>query len=94
MRSASSAPANIAEGFGSYRHGEFGRLLRVAQSELADTHNHLGDGVDRHHWSETEAKPIQDLADRALGVSTRLLQHLSTTEAPSPWTERGRHSKK
>jgi four helix bundle protein len=93
MRSASSAPSNIAEGFGYYRHAEFGRHLRIAKSELPETHNHLGDGVDRHHWSPTQAKPIQDLADRAIAVSTRLLQHLATTEAPRRWKEEKRKKK-
>ena len=59
MRSASSAPANIAEGFGYYRHAEFGRLLRIAKSELVETHNHLGDGVDRHHWSRLKRKQFR-----------------------------------
>jgi len=85
--SASSAPSNIAEGFAYYRHAEFARYVRIAKASENETHNHLGDGVDRHHWSPREAKAAQDLADRAIGAATRLLQYLMTTEAPT-WRKR------
>ena len=45
--SAASAPRNLAEGFGCYRHPEFARYTRIAKASLVETHNHLGDGVDR-----------------------------------------------
>jgi len=80
--SAASAPANLAEGFGYYRHPEFARHTRTAKSSLMETHNHLGDGVDRRHWSASEARPLQDLADRAIGACVRLLAHLETSDAP------------
>jgi four helix bundle protein len=87
--STSSAPTNIAEGFGYYRHAEFARHVRIAKSELLETHHHLIDGVDRGHWSREQATPLQKLADRAAGASTRLLKYLMTTEAPSRWPKRG-----
>ena len=90
--SASSAPTNIAEGFGYYRHPEFARHVRIAKSEILETHQHLGDGVDRHHWTREQASPIQELADRAAGASTGLLKHLMTTDAPSQW--RGRRPRR
>ena len=83
--SASSAPANIAEGFGHYRHPEFARHVRIAKGSIIETHNHLGDGVDRRHWSREQAIPLQELADRAAGASTRLLQYLMKTDAPAGW---------
>src|SRR5690242_6929151 len=42
--SARSAPANLAEGFGCYRHPEFARYVRIARASLLEAHNHLGDG--------------------------------------------------
>ena len=81
--SAASAPSNLAEGFGCYRHPEFARYTRVAKASLMETHNHLGDGVDRHHWSPREATPLQELADRAVGACVRLLRYLESTDAPS-----------
>jgi four helix bundle protein len=80
--SAASAPSNLAEGFACYRHPEFARYTRFAKASLMETHNHLGDGVDRHHWSPREATPLQHLADRAVGASVRLLRHLESTDAP------------
>src|SRR5437899_10998369 len=63
--SARSAPSNLAEGFGCYRHPEFARYSRVARSSLIETHNHLGDGVDLKYWSPTEAARLRAPADRA-----------------------------
>ena len=81
--SASSGPTNIAEGFGCYRHTEFARYTRIARSSLIETHNHLGDGIDRGYWSERDVQPLLDFADRATGATTRLMQYLMSTEAPA-----------
>jgi four helix bundle protein len=86
--SAASAPRNLAEGFAAYRHPEFARYTRIARSSLNETHNHLGDGVDRGHWSWREAGPPQELADRAIGAATRLLHYLETSDAPSSRSRR------
>ena len=83
--SAASAPTNLAEGFAYYRHGEFARHVRIARSEIVETHNHLGDGVQRGYWSLQRAMPLRHLANRARGAATGLLEHLLTTEAPSDW---------
>jgi four helix bundle protein len=80
--SAASAPANLSEGFGYYRHPEFARHTRVAKSSLMETQNHLMDGVDRKFWSLERARPIYQLADRAIGKCVRLLEHLESTDAP------------
>lgn len=79
---AASAPRNLAEGFGSYRHPEFARYTRVAKASLIETHNHLADGVDRHHWSPAEATTLQQIDDRAVGACVRLLRYLESTDAP------------
>jgi four helix bundle protein len=80
--SAASAPRNLAEGFGCYLHPEFARYTRVAKASLIETHNHVSDGVDRHHWTHPQDVPLQDLADRAVGACVRLLRHLESTDAP------------
>src|SRR6266487_5748509 len=67
MESASSAPSNLSEGFGYYRHPEFAKHTRIAKSSLMETQNHLADGVDRKFWSAERARPIHELADRAIG---------------------------
>jgi four helix bundle protein len=82
QESAASACSNLAEGFGCYRHPEFGRYARIARSSLIETHNHLGDGVDRQLWSPHEAAALQELANRATGATTRLIRYLENTDAP------------
>jgi four helix bundle protein len=84
--SAASAPANLAEGFGYYRHPEFAKHTRIAKASLMESHNHLGDGIDRGFWSAEAAGPLRHLADRAIGACVRLLAHLETSDAPG--TER------
>ena len=82
LDSAASGPANLAEGFGYYRHPEFAKHTRIAKASLMETHNHLGDGVDRGFWSADRIGPLLKLADRAIGATVGLLQHLETTDAP------------
>jgi four helix bundle protein len=79
---AASGPADLAEGFGYYRHPEFAKHMRIAKASLLETQNHLGDGIDRGHWSADRIQPVLNLVDRAIGATVRLLQHLETTEAP------------
>ena len=62
---AASGPSNLSEAFGAYGHPEAARYVRIACSSLMETHNHLGDGVDRHHWTKEQAEPLQDLAEDA-----------------------------
>jgi len=90
--SASSAPTNLAEGFACYRHPVFARYVRVAKSSLTETHNHLGDGVDRRYWKPQHAKPLQELADRAIGASVRLVEYLESTDAPKSRSRRPKRS--
>jgi len=82
MESAASAPANLAEGFGYYRHPEFAKHTRIAKSSLMETQNHVGDGVDRGHWTAERAEPLTKLANRAIGACVGLLAHLETSDAP------------
>src|SRR5262245_41329338 len=80
--SASSATANLAEGFGYYRHPEFAKYTRIAKSSLMETQNHLRDGVDRHFWSASQVDPLLHVANRAIGACVRLLAWLESTDAP------------
>ena len=86
--SASSAPSNIAEGFGCYYHKLFARYVRIGRASLNETHNHLGDGVDRRHWIHPQALLLQELADRAIAASTGLMSYLARTEAPTRYGKR------
>ena len=46
-RSASSAPRNIAEGFGRFLPGDFARFIRTARGSLEETQDHLDAGRER-----------------------------------------------
>jgi four helix bundle protein len=83
--SASSAPANLAEGFGYYDHPEFARHVRIAKASLHKTHNHLQDGVDREFWNEATVAPLLKLANDAAGKCVKLAKYLSNTDAPGSW---------
>jgi four helix bundle protein len=70
--SSSSAPSNIAEGFGRFRPGDFARFLEIAVASLKETQNHLIDGLDRGYL----ANPLysrQNLTRAALKSTTNLM---------------------
>ena len=81
-RSSSSAPRNIAEGFGRYLPGEFMRYLRVANGELKETSESLQDGCDRGYFLEDQIAPLQRLSRRASKAATCLIAYLRTADAP------------
>ena len=89
--SASSGPANIAEGFGYYDHPEFARHVRIAKASPDETHNHLN-GVDRHFWSQERIEPLLRLADNAAGKCVKLANYLASTNAPGSWRKPRRRS--
>jgi four helix bundle protein len=83
--SASSATSNISEAFGYYRHPEAARHARIAKASLTETHNHLGDGVDRSFWTLEDVKPLQVLARRAIGATIGWICYLESSETPKPY---------
>jgi four helix bundle protein len=82
---ASSGPSNISEAFGYYRHPDAARFARIAKSSLTETHNHLGDGVDRHYWKAEDVAPLLALAKRAIGATTGWIRRLETSKTPEPY---------
>jgi four helix bundle protein len=86
--SAASGPSNIAEGFGRYEPAEFRRFLRIANGSLVETSNHLRDGVDRRHFSQTDIEELLRLAKRASAATTSLMRYLKTATPPNPRTTR------
>jgi four helix bundle protein len=77
-KSASSAPRNIAEGFGRFWPAEFAHKLRIARGELRETHDHLGLAIDQKYIDVHDYAVMFRLADRAIGASTRLLRYLDS----------------
>ena len=71
--SASSAPRNIAEGFGRFRPGDFARFLEIARASLIETRNHLIDGRDRGYLANPLYSRLQNLTRAALKSTTNLM---------------------
>jgi four helix bundle protein len=79
---ARSATANIAEGFGRFRHRDFARFLRIAVGSLHETRDHLIDGHRRGYLSDTELECGVRLSKRACGAAGALIRYLTTTPDP------------
>jgi len=79
---ASSAPANIAEGFGRYRPREMAQYLRVANGSLMETASRIRDGADRGHFTPADIAPLLKLARRASATTTRLARYLDPPRRP------------
>jgi four helix bundle protein len=84
MDSSASAPRNLAEAFGAYRHREAARFARIAKASLDETRNHLLDGIDRRHWRESDIASLMPLSGRAIGATLGWIAHLTNTDTPPP----------
>ena len=73
---ACSAPSLIAEGFGRWGRREFARCLTMARSELLEVQDKLLDLAARAWYPSRDVAALQDLADHALRVVTRLRSSL------------------
>jgi len=80
-KSSSSAPPNIAEGFGRYYPGDFARFIRNALGSLNETRDHLGAGFERRYLTEELYRELKTLANRAIGASVNLVKYLEGCKA-------------
>ena len=80
--STRSAPANIAEGFGRYGHGDFARFCDIAIASFTETENHLR--VARHdgYLSVGDYKALLLLIRRARTATIRLKTYLRSSPTP------------
>ena len=69
-KSSSSAPRNLAEGFGRYLPGDFGRFVRNALGSLNETQDHLDAGLERQYLTKEIHTELKLLARRATGTSS------------------------
>ena len=87
-KSSSSAPPNMAEGFGRYYPGEFARFMRNALGSLNETRDHLGAGFEKSYLSEDLYRELKTLTNRAIGASVNLAKYLDgckgTWRTPRP----------
>ena len=80
-RSASGAPAHVAEGFGRFNPADFARFLVLARSSLMESQNHLRDAVDKGYIPEETRLEHDALAEAALQEVTGLMEYLQSPEA-------------
>ena len=85
--SASSAPANIAEGFGRFGNREFARFSRIAKGSLQESLNHLIDARDRQFIADDELFIEEHHIKKAIHAVTGLIRHLETSREPEPKPE-------
>ena len=74
-----SAPRNIAEGFGRYRHKEFAQFVRIAKGSMAEVLDHFIDAVDNGYLAEAELPGHEYACKRALKAINGLIRYLEST---------------
>ena len=77
--STRSAPANIAEGFGRYGHGDFARFCDIAIGSLNETENHLRVARCEGYLSAGDYRALLFLIRRARTATIRLKSHLRSS---------------
>lgn len=79
---ARSAPSNIAEGFGRYRHKDFARFLRIAVGSLKETRDHMIDGHQSGYITAEELAQSTRLVKRSTAACAALIRYLASTPDP------------
>ena len=75
-KSASSAPANMAEGFGRFWPAEFAHKMHIAIGELRETINHLETALEKKYITDDEHLQMFGLADRAIAKAVKFVEYL------------------
>jgi len=78
-RSAVSAMANIAEGFGSRTNTEFIRFLNISIRSLYETQSHLYIAIDQKYADNDEFKVSDKLATDCINICKGLVRYLSNS---------------
>jgi four helix bundle protein len=79
-RAAVSIPANIAEGYGRTRRGEYLRHLSIAKGSLYELETHLVIAVRLNFVEREETKNIWDIAQDVGKMLNKLIQSLTKDE--------------
>jgi four helix bundle protein len=88
--SSSSAPRNIAEGFGRFVPKDFANFTRMAKASLMETQNHLMHGLEEKYFSKADYEKAWRLSKRALGATRGLHNYLRSCKGRLPWDPRHR----
>jgi four helix bundle protein len=79
-RSASSVPANIAEGCGRNGSGEFGRFLQIALGSTAELEYHLLLARDLNFLQEKDHNELHDRVDELRKMLISLVQKVKVSQ--------------
>ena len=79
---ARSAPRNIAEGFGRYRHREFAQFVRIAKASEVELLNHIEEAFNSGYVSHAERHELEHAARKAIRVANGLIRHLESNPDP------------
>jgi four helix bundle protein len=79
---ARSAPRNIAEGYGRFKHKEFAQFVRIAKGSEAEVLNHLIDAFDQRLITTDELAINEQLTKRAMQAAAGLIRYLESTPDP------------
>ena len=80
---ASSACANIAEGFGRKTHRDFSRFLDVSRTSVNEIENRLGESVERRYLKPDDITEALTLVKRTRSSTSRLMRYLDETPTPT-----------
>jgi 4-hydroxy-tetrahydrodipicolinate synthase len=76
---AASAPRNLAEGFGRFRHADFARFARIAKASELEVLNHLIDACDRGYLTRGELPRYQHAVLKAVKTVNGLIRYLESS---------------
>jgi four helix bundle protein len=79
---ASSAPRNIAEGFGRYRPREYAQFVRIAKGSETEVLDILIEARQKGFLSVSEFRQYEIAARRAIGTAVGLIRYLEKAKAP------------
>ena len=81
--SAASNTKNIVEGFGRFRPADFARFMEFAIASAMETKESLRDGIDRGYFTPQQVARAQQLVERSIQCSTKLIVYLKSRRPDS-----------
>jgi four helix bundle protein len=79
---ARSAPRNIAEGFGRYKHRDFARFVRTAKASELEMLNHFEEAFDSCYLTDAERRALEHATKKAIKAANGLIRYLESTPDP------------
>jgi four helix bundle protein len=76
---ARSAPRNIAEGFGRYKHKDFARFVRIGKASEVEILNHLQEAYESNYLTIEELDSLDHAARKAIKAANGLIRYLDST---------------